>query len=63
MDMSKSMLMFDTFNIVKFKFHLIFIPFAVPPRFVNKIRNATLYPGEDVQFTCTIQSAPSPKIR
>ncbi|XP_073686713.1 obscurin [Garra rufa] len=35
----------------------------VPPRFVNKIRNATLYPGEDAQFTCTIQSAPSPKIR
>uniref|UniRef100_A0A9J7XXV3 Obscurin, cytoskeletal calmodulin and titin-interacting RhoGEF b n=1 Tax=Cyprinus carpio carpio TaxID=630221 RepID=A0A9J7XXV3_CYPCA len=39
------------------------ITVQVPPRFVNKIRNATLYPGEDVQFTCTIQSAPSPKIR
>ncbi|XP_051970786.1 obscurin-like [Xyrauchen texanus] len=35
----------------------------VPPRFVNKFRNATLFPGEDAQFTCTIQSAPSPKIR
>ncbi|XP_052452028.1 obscurin-like isoform X3 [Carassius gibelio] len=39
------------------------ITVQVPPRFVNKIRNATLYPGEDAQFTCTIQSAPSPKIR
>uniref|UniRef100_A0A672LDL3 OBSCN n=1 Tax=Sinocyclocheilus grahami TaxID=75366 RepID=A0A672LDL3_SINGR len=39
------------------------ITVQVPPRFVNKIRNATLYPGEEAQFTCTIQSAPSPKIR
>ncbi|KAI7792382.1 putative obscurin-like [Triplophysa rosa] len=39
------------------------ITVQVPPRFVNKIRNATLFPGEDVQFSCTIQSAPSPKIR
>ncbi|XP_043082208.1 obscurin isoform X25 [Puntigrus tetrazona] len=39
------------------------ITVQVPPRFVNKIRNATLHPGEDAQFTCTIQSAPSPKIR
>ncbi|XP_073797146.1 obscurin isoform X32 [Danio rerio] len=39
------------------------ITVQVPPRFVNKIRNATLFPGEDAQFTCTIQSAPSPKIR
>ncbi|XP_016380464.1 obscurin-like [Sinocyclocheilus rhinocerous] len=39
------------------------ITVQVPPRFVNKIRKSTLYPGEDAQFTCTIQSAPSPKIR
>ncbi|TRY90214.1 hypothetical protein DNTS_005822 [Danionella cerebrum] len=39
------------------------ITVQVPPRFLNKIRNATLYPGEDTQFTCNIQSAPSPKIR
>ncbi|KAK7123436.1 hypothetical protein R3I93_021760 [Phoxinus phoxinus] len=39
------------------------ITVQVPPRFVNKIRNATLFPGEDAQFTCIIQSAPSPKIR
>ncbi|XP_035386466.1 obscurin isoform X5 [Electrophorus electricus] len=39
------------------------ITVQVPPRFVNKLRNATLIVGEDVQFTCTIQSAPSPKIR
>ncbi|XP_051969741.1 LOW QUALITY PROTEIN: obscurin-like [Xyrauchen texanus] len=39
------------------------ITVQVPPRFVNKIRNATLFPGEDAQFSCTIQSAPSPKIR
>ncbi|KAA0704500.1 Obscurin [Triplophysa tibetana] len=39
------------------------ITVQVPPRFVNKIRNATLFHGEDVQFSCIIQSAPSPKIR
>ncbi|XP_062373266.1 obscurin isoform X2 [Sardina pilchardus] len=39
------------------------ITVQVPPRFVNKIRNATLIAGEDAQFTCTIQSAPNPKIR
>ncbi|XP_034146108.1 obscurin isoform X18 [Esox lucius] len=39
------------------------ITVQVPPRFVNKIRNAVLVAGEDVQFSCTIQSAPSPKIR
>ena len=36
---------------------------AVPPRFVNKMRNATFVAGEDTQFTCVIQSAPNPKIR
>ncbi|XP_069047283.1 obscurin isoform X18 [Lepisosteus oculatus] len=35
----------------------------VPPRFVNKLRNAVLVQGEDCQFTCTIQGAPSPQIR
>ncbi|XP_072536379.1 obscurin isoform X3 [Salminus brasiliensis] len=39
------------------------ITVQVPPRFVNKLRNATYIPGEDAQFTCTIQSAPNPKIR
>ncbi|KAL7886884.1 hypothetical protein AOLI_G00046050 [Acnodon oligacanthus] len=39
------------------------ITVQVPPRFVNKLRNATFIAGEDTQFTCTIQSAPSPKIR
>ncbi|KAI4893348.1 hypothetical protein NFI96_024137 [Prochilodus magdalenae] len=39
------------------------ITVQVPPRFVNKLRNAALMAGEDAQFTCTIQSAPSPKIR
>ncbi|KAG7455294.1 hypothetical protein MATL_G00255020 [Megalops atlanticus] len=39
------------------------ITVQVPPRFVNKLRNAFLVPGEDAQFTCTIQSAPTPKIR
>ncbi|XP_065114732.1 obscurin isoform X21 [Paramisgurnus dabryanus] len=39
------------------------ITVQVPPRFVNKIRNATLIPGEDAQFSSVIQSAPSPKIR
>ncbi|XP_049336778.1 obscurin isoform X48 [Astyanax mexicanus] len=39
------------------------ITVQVPPRFVNKLRNAAFIPGEDAQFTCTIQSAPSPKIR
>ncbi|KAM6948963.1 obscurin [Aplochiton taeniatus] len=39
------------------------ITVQVPPRFVNKLRNATLVAGEDAQFTCIIQSAPSPKIR
>ncbi|KAJ3594699.1 hypothetical protein NHX12_004006 [Muraenolepis orangiensis] len=35
----------------------------VPPRFVNKLRNSSLVAGEDSQFTCIIQSAPTPKIR
>ncbi|XP_061776442.1 obscurin isoform X15 [Nerophis ophidion] len=39
------------------------ITVQVPPRFVNKMRNAVLVAGEDTQFTCVIQSAPSPKIR
>ncbi|XP_070397753.1 obscurin isoform X2 [Nothobranchius furzeri] len=39
------------------------ITVQVPPRFVNKMKNAVFAPGEDAQFTCIIQSAPSPKIR
>ncbi|KAI3374875.1 hypothetical protein L3Q82_021410 [Scortum barcoo] len=39
------------------------ITVQVPPRFVNKMRNAIFVAGEDTQFTCVIQSAPSPKIR
>ncbi|XP_071349013.1 obscurin isoform X4 [Trachinotus anak] len=39
------------------------ITVQVPPRFVNKMRNAVFVPGEDAQFTCVIQSAPNPKIR
>ena len=43
------------------------IPFymflTVPPRFVNKMKNAIFVAGEEAQFTCVIQSAPSPKIR
>uniref|UniRef100_A0A3B4UZ94 Obscurin, cytoskeletal calmodulin and titin-interacting RhoGEF a n=1 Tax=Seriola dumerili TaxID=41447 RepID=A0A3B4UZ94_SERDU len=39
------------------------ITVQVPPRFVNKMRNAVFIAGEDAQFTCVIQSAPSPKIR
>uniref|UniRef100_A0A3P8RSG7 Obscurin, cytoskeletal calmodulin and titin-interacting RhoGEF a n=1 Tax=Amphiprion percula TaxID=161767 RepID=A0A3P8RSG7_AMPPE len=39
------------------------ITVQVPPRFVNKIRNAVFVAGEDAQFTCVIQSAPTPKIR
>ncbi|XP_073347535.1 obscurin [Pagrus major] len=39
------------------------ITVQVPPRFVNKMRNAVFVAGEDAQFTCVIQSAPSPKIR
>ncbi|NXE13802.1 OBSCN protein, partial [Lophotis ruficrista] len=35
----------------------------VPPRFVNKVRNAYFVEGEDAQFTCTIEGAPSPQIR
>ncbi|KAM3842719.1 LOW QUALITY PROTEIN: obscurin-like, partial [Diretmus argenteus] len=35
----------------------------VPPRFVNKLRNAVFVAAEDTQFTCIIQSAPSPKVR
>lgn len=35
----------------------------MPPRFVNKMRNAVCVVGEDAQFTCVIQSAPTPKIR
>ncbi|XP_040910984.1 obscurin isoform X5 [Toxotes jaculatrix] len=39
------------------------ITVQVPPRFVNKMRNAIFVAGEDAQFTCVIQSAPIPKIR
>ncbi|XP_068196494.1 obscurin [Antennarius striatus] len=39
------------------------ITVQVPPRFVNKMRNAIFVAGEDAQFTCVMQSAPSPKIR
>ncbi|XP_053094487.1 obscurin isoform X5 [Pangasianodon hypophthalmus] len=39
------------------------ITVQVPPRFVHKLRNAAFIAGEDAQFTCTILSAPSPKIR
>ncbi|XP_067462204.1 obscurin isoform X8 [Thunnus thynnus] len=39
------------------------ITVQVPPRFVNKMRTAIFAAGEDAQFTCVIQSAPSPKIR
>ncbi|XP_050925917.1 obscurin isoform X13 [Lates calcarifer] len=39
------------------------ITVQVPPRFVNKMRNAVFVAGEDAQFTCVIQSAPIPKIR
>ncbi|KAM7400475.1 hypothetical protein PAMA_004929 [Pampus argenteus] len=39
------------------------ITVQVPPRFVNKMRTAIFVAGEDAQFTCVIQSAPSPKIR
>ncbi|XP_023833547.1 obscurin isoform X1 [Salvelinus sp. IW2-2015] len=39
------------------------ITVQVPPRFLNKMRNAVLIVGEDAQFSCTIQSAPRPKIR
>ncbi|NXI59601.1 OBSCN protein, partial [Chloroceryle aenea] len=35
----------------------------VPPRFVNKVRNAYFVEGEDVQFTCTVEGAPRPQIR
>ncbi|XP_041423263.1 obscurin isoform X2 [Xenopus laevis] len=35
----------------------------VPPRFVNKLRNAHFVDGEDSQFTCTIEGAPYPQIR
>uniref|UniRef100_A0A803K8E4 non-specific serine/threonine protein kinase n=1 Tax=Xenopus tropicalis TaxID=8364 RepID=A0A803K8E4_XENTR len=35
----------------------------VPPRFVNKLRNAHFVDGEDAQFTCTIDGAPYPQIR
>lgn len=41
----------------------IYLCFAVPPRFVNKVRNAYLIEGEDAQFTCTIEGAPRPQIR
>lgn len=37
--------------------------FAVPPQFVNKVRNAYFVEGEDAQFTCTIEGAPRPQIR
>ncbi|RVE61724.1 hypothetical protein OJAV_G00176130 [Oryzias javanicus] len=39
------------------------ITVQVPPRFVTKMKNSVLFAGEDAQFTCVIQSAPSPKIR
>ncbi|XP_041848261.1 obscurin-like [Melanotaenia boesemani] len=39
------------------------ITVQVPPRFVNKMKNAVFVAGDDAQFTCVIQSAPSPKIR
>ncbi|XP_047188248.1 obscurin isoform X5 [Scophthalmus maximus] len=39
------------------------ITVQVPPRFVNKMRTAIFVSGGDAQFTCVIQSAPSPKIR
>ncbi|XP_038157469.1 obscurin isoform X6 [Cyprinodon tularosa] len=39
------------------------ITVQVPPRFLNKLRNALFVAGEDAQFTCVIQSAPNPKIR
>ncbi|XP_062847132.1 obscurin isoform X3 [Trichomycterus rosablanca] len=39
------------------------ITVQVPPRFASKLKNATFVAGDDAQFTCTIQSAPSPKIR
>ncbi|KAF1660104.1 Obscurin, partial [Aptenodytes patagonicus] len=35
----------------------------VPPRFVNKVRNAYFVEGEDAQFTCTIEGEPRPQIR
>lgn len=35
----------------------------VPPRFVNKVRNAYFVEGEDAQFTCTIEGAPRPQVR
>ncbi|MEE6467486.1 hypothetical protein FKM82_007266 [Ascaphus truei] len=35
----------------------------VPPRFVNKLRNAHFVDGEDAQFTGTIEGAPNPQIR
>lgn len=41
----------------------IYLCFAVPPRFVNKVRNAYFVEGEDAQFTCTIEGAPRPQIR
>ncbi|NXA35792.1 OBSCN protein, partial [Eudromia elegans] len=34
----------------------------VPPRFVNKVRNAYYVDGEDAQFTCTIEGEPRPQI-
>ncbi|GAA6091828.1 obscurin isoform X13 [Tachysurus ichikawai] len=39
------------------------ITVQVPPRFVHKLRNVSLIAREDAQFTCTILSAPRPKIR
>ncbi|OCT75409.1 hypothetical protein XELAEV_18030588mg [Xenopus laevis] len=35
----------------------------VPPRFVNKLRNAHFVDGEDAQFVCNIEGAPHPQIR
>ncbi|KAK3571997.1 hypothetical protein QTP86_021336 [Hemibagrus guttatus] len=39
------------------------ITVQVPPLFIHKLRNVALIVGEDAQFTCTILSAPRPKIR
>uniref|UniRef100_A0A3B3D722 Obscurin, cytoskeletal calmodulin and titin-interacting RhoGEF a n=1 Tax=Oryzias melastigma TaxID=30732 RepID=A0A3B3D722_ORYME len=39
------------------------ITVQVPPRFVTKMKNSVFVAGEDAQFTCVIQSAPTPKIR
>ncbi|NWH37220.1 OBSCN protein, partial [Chloropsis hardwickii] len=53
---------FLSVHISSYQSHLPLL-FAVPPRFVNKVRNAYLVEGEDVQFTCTVEGAPRPQIR